>query len=103
MNSSYDGPERQEGVELHHIHRDDKYGFADKAGVVVIPCQWEWAEPFSEGLAGVKDEDGKLGFIDKTGEVLIPCQWKGISFWGFREGLAMVQDKRDKWGFIDKT
>ena len=101
MNSSYDGPERQEGVELHHIHRDGKYGFADKTGQVVIPCQWKWIGDFSEGLAMVQDEDDKCGYIDKTGQVVIPCQWRDA--WDFREGLAKVQDVEGYWHKIDKT
>jgi hypothetical protein len=83
-----------------------KWGFIDKTGKAVIPCQWEFAEQFSEGLAAVKDNSGKWygkwGFIDKTGKVVIPCQWWNAK--SFSEGLAAVQDVHsEKWGFIDKT
>jgi len=78
-----------------------KWGFIDKTGRLVIPCQWVEAERFSEGLAVVRDFNDKWGFIDKTGRLVIPCKWKGAG--NFSEGLAAVEDANDKWGYIDKT
>jgi len=80
---------------------NDRCGFIDKTGKLVIPCQWKSAWYFSEGLAKVQDANGKWGFIDKTGKVVIPCQWKDA--FPFREGLASVQDANGKWHKIDKT
>lgn len=80
---------------------NDKYGFIDKTGKVVIPCQWEDAGGFQEGLCQVTDANDKYGYIDKTGKLVIPCQWKDA--FPFREGLAAVKDANDKYGFIDKT
>ena len=91
-----------DGVELKPIERGGKFGFADETGKVVIPCQWESAGSFSEGLAAVKDDKKKWGFIDKTGTVMIPFQWDEVAYF-FSEGLAPVKDDKDKWGFIDKT
>ena len=82
-------------------NNEGKYGFIDKTSQVVIPCKWEDAYNFSEGLACVWDNDYKYGFIDKTGQVVIPCKWEYTR--GFSEGVAIVQDNDDKWGFIDKT
>ena len=93
--------QRAEDAKLRPIQRDGKYGFADESGRVVIPCQWEYAYKFSEGLAQVQDANWKCGFIDKTGKVVIPCQWKGAG--AFSEGLAAVKDANGKCGFIDKT
>ena len=88
-------------MELHPIQENGRYGFADKNGIVVIPCKWTSAMNFSEGLARVKDDDDKWGFIDKTGKTVIPCKWK--SAMDFSEGLALVQDDNYKRGYIDKT
>ena len=85
------------GVEDEH----GKCGFIDKTGEVVVPCQWEYAESFSDGLASVIDEHWKFGFIDKTGEEVIPCQWKLV--WPFSEGLARVEDEHGNWWTIEKT
>lgn len=91
-----------ENIELKRIEKNGKYGYADEAGKVVIPCKWKEAWEFSEGLALVEDDYGKLGYIDKTGKVVIPCQWR----WGagsFSGGLAPVMDDSRKWWIIDKT
>ena len=93
--------QRAENAELRPIRKGRKYGFADESGKVVIPCQWECAFPFSEGLARVLDANGKWGFIDKTGKVVIPCRWKVAL--RFTEGLALMLDANEKWGYIDKT
>ena len=49
---------------------NEKWGFIDKTGKVVISCQWKGARDFHEGLALVKDANEKWGFIDKTGKIL---------------------------------
>ena len=48
----------------------EKWGFINKTGKLVIPCQWKDAFPFFEGLAEVKDANGKWHKIDKTGKVV---------------------------------
>ena len=44
---------------------------------------------FSEGLAGVQDDNDKWGFIDKTGQIVIPCIWANVGW--FRNGKVRVQ------------
>lgn len=75
------------------------YGFADEHGHHVIPCQWNFARDFLEGLAAVNDGNG-WGFIDETGKVVVPCRWRLV--WDFKNGYAAVNDGHG-WGFIDKT
>lgn len=89
-----------------------RWGFIDKTGKEVIPCQYRYTSSrfkgdryevgpsFSEGLAAVQDENGKWGYIDQTGKVVIPFQY--TLAWNFSEGLAGVY-LNGKWGFIDKT
>lgn len=93
--------EELEKKELHSIEMNGRYGFADEAGHIIIPCNWKWAGKFIEGLANVEDDSGKMGFINKSGELVIPCVWKVAII--FSEGLSSVKDINDKWGFIDKT
>ena len=90
-----------DNLELKPIKENGRYGFADKSGKVIIPCRWQFAGAFSEGLACVMDDNRKCGYIDKTGEVMIPCQW--VDSYRFSEGLACVVDANKKFGFIDKT
>lgn len=78
-----------------------KWGFIDKTGKEVIPCEWDRANDFSEGLACVMNSEGKFGYIDKTGQLVISCQLENT--WYFKEGLSLVKDTNGKYGFIDKT
>ena len=86
-------------TSLYVVCRNGKYGYVDKTRRLVIPCQYDNACDFSEGLAEIK-KSGKWGFIDKTGREVIPCRYDDAS--GFSEGLARVK-KSGKWGFVDKT
>ena len=77
-----------------------KYGFLDTEGKQIIPCQWDYAEGFTNGLAVVyKDE--KAGFIDRTGTLVIPCAWDWAGLFWDRELAPVRNDK--KWGAIDRT
>ena len=86
-------------ISLYRVCREGKWGYIDKTGREVIPCQYDRVWAFSEGLAEVL-KSGKYGYIDKTGRAVIPCQYDYTD--GFREGMAKVE-KSDKWGFVDKT
>jgi hypothetical protein len=86
------------------------YGYIDTKGEVVIDCQFDNAEDFSEGLAAVRVGDwetGKWGYIDKTGKMVIEPKYKSAD--PFHEGLANVSygDGKEgfngKYGFIDQT
>jgi len=76
-----------------------KNGYIDSTGTLVIPCDYDYAEPFSEGLARV-GKNNRYGYIDKTGELIIPLTYSHA--WSFSEGLAAVK-KSGKYGYIDKT
>lgn len=94
---------------------------ANTKGRIVVP-KGKYTEvfDFSDGLAGVVDENYKVGYIDKTGKVVIPAIYEpamagegGEAFEvsPFKEGLASVATvKQDPysgevsyWGFIDKN
>ena len=81
------------------LNANHKYGFIDKAGVETIPCQFDYASDFSDGLARVEIND-KSGFVNKTGKMVIPCKYEGAS--DFSEGLASVYINNES-GFIDKS
>jgi len=56
------------------IKRNGKYGFIDKAGNEVIPCQYEKSGVFSDGRAWIR-VGAKYGYIDQSGQVVIPCKY----------------------------
>lgn len=79
--------------ELHdglmRFVENQKFGYKDKEGNIVIKPQFFDATDFSEGLACVKK--GKTscwGYIDTEGRMVIPAQFRQAK--PFREGLAAV-------------
>ncbi len=69
--SSYDGF-REELLGVGDYN--NKYGFINKKGEVVIPLEYDEIRSFSEGLAGVLKGD-KWGFIDKNNKTVIDFQY----------------------------
>jgi hypothetical protein len=85
---------------LAGVCTDDKCGYIDHAGKVVIPLQFTFAGRFAEGLARVDIAKGS-GYIDRSGRIVIQPQF-GPGSRNFSEGLAAVQiDKL--MGYIDKS
>lgn len=86
----------------------DLYGFIDPQGNLPIPCQFEEAMPFSEGLAcvgrGEREEERLYGFIDRHGQEVIPCRFNRA--FSFSDGLALVKpdsSQDGKYGYIDSS
>ena len=77
------------------------FGFINKKGKVVIPCQWDDSGIFSSGLAIVVNEDKKCGYIDKKGKIVIPCKWTEAE--NFSDEHAMVKDENGNVYTIDKS
>ena len=96
---------------LARYTKDEKFGFFDRTGKVVIEARFDFAEPFSEGRAaiclGCKEtkignrsfwEDGKWGYINKRGEIVIPPKFDRAG--QFRNGNTSVV-LNGKYVFID--
>jgi len=80
-----------------------KWGYIDKTGKLVIPPQFETAEPFSEGLAAIHTCDHSF-FIDKTGKRVIVGEFKYAS--SFLGGLARAETLANGdllSGYINRT
>ena len=106
---------------------NEKYGYIDHDGKVVIKPQFVWGSKFKDGWANVylcgrvvsidakgnifphspadenklrsKKVNGKYGFVDSSGIMIIPPVYDQV-LW-FTEGLAPVRIGM-KWGFIDE-
>jgi WG containing repeat len=87
-------------LERFRFMRNDKFGYIDRNGNIVIPAQFERAEEFSEGLATVKIGE-KYGCIDKTSKLVIPARFDYI--YEFKNGVAEVEIDGNKKAKIDKT
>jgi len=104
--------QQPESKALFPVEKDDKFGFIDRTGKVVIPLQFDSANDFNEGLALVTSNRKKM-FIDATGKTIITPQFDIVD--NFSEGLAPVNigQKRipnlglisdpGKWGYLDRT
>ncbi len=87
----------QEG--LRGIKKDDRYGFVDQNGRLVVANRYDSIGEFHEGLAGVKLL-GKWGFVNASDQVVVnPNYDRAVDF---KDGLAVVS-RNHKYGLIDKT
>lgn len=109
-----------EGLAPIYDAKTHKYGFIDHGGKIAVPAQFDFADGFSEGLAGVctgefhqpgqgfwvsREEAKKVathrcGFIDHSGELKIPYSWTAVG--RFHNGKAPFRNGK-KSGYIDKS
>lgn len=86
---------------LSKSEKNDKYGFVDLTGRIVINLVYDDADSFSEQLAYVQ-RDGHGYFIDTKGNIVIALDDSTEVVSDFKEGLVVV--KRDgQFGFMDKS
>lgn len=64
---------------LFRVKRNGKIGYANKIGEVIIPCQFECAEQFENGVA----------------KVALECEYN-------MDNTEHVETKSDSWFYIDK-
>jgi hypothetical protein len=86
---------------------DNKFGFFDRTGKIIIGARFDFAFPFHEGLAaicaGCKEEPegeyhsvkgGTWGYINKQGKIVIPARFEEAG--NFNKGQAAVKVKSKK-------
>ena len=81
---------------LARVMVDQKIGYIDSTGKMVIKPQFTYGGNFVNGLARVK-VNGKMGFINKKGELVVPAIYDNA--FNFYQGRAAVEVD-GKWGFI---
>ncbi len=81
------------------IQQNDKFGYADATGKIVIKPQYLYARPFHDGVAAVKGTQGKFGYIDKTGRPVIPFRLYGAT--DFHNGVAFASDSLTNAGELN--
>ena len=79
---------------------DGKYGFINRAGDVIVPCEWNSVGVFEEEVCRVVNEQGLYGYINRRGINVIPCKWQYAT--DFDNGIAVVRDERENNGCINK-
>lgn len=78
---------------------NDKYGYKDPKGKVVVTPKYDLAYSIEEGRGAVRLA-GKYGYVDQDGQEVIPPKYDNT--WKFIGGFAVVK-LGDKYGFIDKN
>jgi len=96
-NVSYSENDKETGWIRVNLHQPNKWGFIDKDSMIVIPFEYDFVNPFQNGLAYVKD-NGKEFFITKH-NLKLQGDFEAVDI--FSEGLASAK-KNKKWGFIDE-
>lgn len=103
--TSYTGSDFHEGLAVVEEAIDAtrgyyKKGYIDKNGSLTIPCLYDHAYDFNEGVA-VVGNNWKYGIIDKAGNLISPCIYD-FPF-NFHDGLAAVRNNKGNYGFINKA
>ncbi|MCL2815240.1 MAG: WG repeat-containing protein [Oscillospiraceae bacterium] len=86
-----------EGLAI--VWQNNKSGFIDKTGKLVVPCVYDKAESFIGGIARV-EIGGKCNYIGESGKFLITVEYDEVG--DFSDGMAWIR-KGEKYGYIDKT
>jgi len=86
---------------IARIITNEKWGFINVEGDVVINPDYEYCTSFEDNIARIEKND-LVGYIDSKGKILITPQYiKGSNFF---ENYAIVQlENSDRITFIDKT
>lgn len=84
--------------ELISVKKDEKWGFIDRKGNLIITYKYDEVLDFNEGLTPVKVEN-LWGFINDKDEMVISPQYENVT--SFYDGLAGFYEN-GKWGFITR-
>ncbi len=98
-NQSIDASNKDQNKEDHVFHeglspiiKDGKWGYLNEMGEIIIPFEYDEAEPFSDGLAAVRKGDF-FGYIDYNNNIII--DFKFVKVWPFDNGLAKFDNSPD--------
>jgi hypothetical protein len=87
------------GGDITSVKINEKWGFIDKSGKVILEPKFEAVGSFKNNFIAVK-LNGKWGFLDRFGKIAISPQFDDVT--AFSEGLAGVK-QINRWGYIDQS
>ena len=91
--------------DLLIAYKDEKGGFVDSKGQIIMDFTYDRVNKFSDELSMVH-KDSKIGFVNATGDLVIDVQYDEdydfIENMSFSEELAAVK-QNGKWGYINKS
>ena len=59
---------------LVKVQRNGKWGYVDKSGSEIIPCEWDAIDNCTDCVAVVK-KNRNYGLINKNNELVLPCEY----------------------------
>ena len=80
---------------------DNKYGYINTKGKILVPAEYDEAGSCSEGLAKVK-KNNQLIVLDVINNRILSYVGDGNDYYSFTNGKAVVIQK-EKYGLIDKN
>ena len=95
-------PTEDKTVGLTASCEQQRCGYVDTTGALIIPRRFKRAMPFYEGLASVLVEGAGWGVIDRTGRLVVGPNYASIG--PFSEGVAAAQPSAKylyRWVYID--
>ncbi len=88
-------------------NKDNKWGYVDSIGNILIEPRFKYARPFSDGLAMVVDASGFCSFINQQGIIVFKTKFtekQRMGLGDFHEGRCWFKEKKGWfWGCLDKT
>jgi len=97
--AGYDIISYSDGVIL--LEKDGRYGYMDYTGAWIAQPIYDYARPFSEGVAVVGFNDGVRMMIDTAGNIVIPAgEYAYIS--DVSSGVAAVWSAEGGWEILHK-
>ncbi|MDP4284494.1 MAG: WG repeat-containing protein [Bacteroidota bacterium] len=88
--------------DLAAVSLNDKYGFVDLKGKVVIPLIYQKVTDFEKGLANAIINH-KAGLINTSGKVVIPIKYDDQFLIEFDSKGYAPAALNNKWGYLDVT
>jgi hypothetical protein len=82
--------------------KNDRFGFINTKGQIVVPATFLSVGYFSNGLAWAKTSALTIGFIDKSGNWVLNPQFESAKEFDPESGFALVKSTGE-WKLIDRT
>lgn len=76
------------------VEIENKWGFIDTNGTILIPAKYERTTYFINDLSPVKI-NGKWGYLNKKGELIIPAKYEDFGYFD-EDGKALVTEDGKK-------
>ena len=97
ISRDYNTPNKVFYEGMAEVFKDNKCGFADESGSIVVPPIYDYVSHFADGMATVS-QSNKYGVIDAKGSVIAPIEYDDM--YAFTDDLAWAK-KDGAWGILN--